>query len=688
MNRRHPIQLHFVSETGIEISHGRTVTSARPGWLRIEPVSEFARYKWIKLRYSSSFFDEPVRPLIRFVLTNGITITQPMNGAVLGSAQWIGRIPDNLVSASISPARQSGQFAFHIDSIRPIWRATLIGHGLRKNLDWLYWAMRSRLLSSHREAWQALGFATGGTAMDDYAQWHARLCRSIDLDGLDRPRSDWGVGVVVRLILKLKGHDPARLRATIQSLRGQVYPRWLLCAVTEETTPVAVLSEFRRQAAGDRRLSEMPLHIESAASVPKIFDNIDFVALIDSGDCLPDYALAVMAETLAQHSELELIYSDEDCIAPDGALTSPILKPAWSPVRQSHLGYVGRLTLVRSRLVSANRLKQLLADENAAIDDLRQSVPRSAIRHIPRILYHRQSSATDCPVFNTVRGDCATGESDDLSQWPEVGVVIPTRDGAKLLAECFAGLQDRTDYPSFETVVVDNGSTAPAAVRLLQQIAATPRFRVIRHPGPFNFSAMSNMGAQVTKARVLLFLNNDIAMLDRNWLKAMVRWAMKPDIGVVGAKLVFPDGRLQHAGVVLGFGGIAGHVYRRLPKDHRGYLDELTAPHEVTAVTGACMAVERSKFEAVSGFDAENLPVDLNDIDFCLRIAERGWSNIWSPHATLIHHQSATRGFDRDPFALYRKERAYFVDRWAHVIRDDPYFHPGLSLFAHDIALA
>ena len=329
-----------------------------------------------------------------------------------------------------------------------------------------------------------------------------------------------------------------------------------------------------------------------------------------------------------------------------------------------------------------------MADEDGAIDDLGREIPRSAIRHLRRILYHRQSPATGSPMRTPVQARHRIDGSDDPSHWPEVAVVVPTRDGAKLLAECFAGLQDNTDYPNFETVVIDNGSTAPDAIRLLQQIAAEPRTRVIQHPGPFNFSAMCNAGARATQARVLLFLNNDIAMLDPGWLKAMVRWAIRPDIGVVGAKLLFPNGQLQHAGVVLGFGGIAGHIYRRLPKDYPGYLAQLVVPHEVAAVTGACMAVERSKFEAVGGFDTEHLPVDLNDIDFCLRIAEHGWTNVWTPEATLIHHQSATRGIDSDPFALYRKERAYFVERWSHVIRDDPYFHPGLSLHAHDVALA
>jgi GT2 family glycosyltransferase len=168
----------------------------------------------------------------------------------------------------------------------------------------------------------------------------------------------------------------------------------------------------------------------------------------------------------------------------------------------------------------------------------------------------------------------------------------------------------------------------------------------------------------------------------------MVNYAIKPDVGVVGAKLLFPNGRIQHVGVVLGFGGIAGHIYRRFPQDYCGYLDQLTVPREIGAVTGACIAVERSKFDAVGGFDAENLPVDLNDMDFCLRIAERGWTNIWTPEATLVHHQSGTRGIDSDPFALYRKERSYFVERWAHMIRNDPYFHPALSLYAHEVALA
>jgi GT2 family glycosyltransferase len=287
----------------------------------------------------------------------------------------------------------------------------------------------------------------------------------------------------------------------------------------------------------------------------------------------------------------------------------------------------------------------------------------------------------------------AAGESNlDIETgtfaWPTVGVVIPTKDHAELLAECIRGLEETTDYPQLEIVVVDNGSTAKDALALLRDLRARARFTVLERPGPFNFSALSNDGAAATQAPMLLFLNNDIAMLKNDWLKPLVRWAMKPEVGVVGAKLLFPNGRIQHAGVVVGFGGLAGHVYRRAPSDHGGYRHRLAVPHEVTAVTGACIAIERSKFEMVGGFDAENVAVDLSDIDLCLRIGELGLTNIWTPESVLVHRQSASRGNDADPFSTYRKERTYFVERWLEVIRDDPFFHPGLSLFAHKVALA
>ncbi len=677
----------LVPDAGIAVVDGGTVASACPAWLRLEPVAALARRRWIRLRYSASFFDEPVRPLIRFTTAKGETITQPMNGPVLGTAEWIGRVPDGTVRAAISPVARTGPFAFRLDEVAAIARPALAWRGLRSGPDWLYWALRSKWMQSDREAWQALGFALGGTPVAHYAQWHARLARPLELDGLDRPRSDWRRGPVFRFVMRLGGDgDIDRLRATLRSLRAQVYPRWTLCALAAAGTHPALLAAFRDLAASERRLSALPADGATPPRPGEDFAPDDFVGRIDSGDTLPAYALAVVAEAAARDPALALAYSDEDETARDGAPACPVFKPGWHPTAVDSAGFFGRLALCRVRVLAADERERLLLDEDdAALAAVAKRLTPSAIRHIRRVLYTRGAPRDGGGAARHAAPVIRTG---DPASWPDVAVVIPTRDHAALLAECLRGLREKTDYPRLDIVVVDNGSSAPDALALLDDIATAPRTTVLRRPGPFNYAALSNDGARATPAPMLLFLNNDIAMLAPDWLRAMVRLAVRPEIGAVGARLLFANRRIQHAGVVLGFGGIAGHLYRRLPQRSPGYLHALAGPRAVSAVTGACLAVARDKFGAVGGFDAEHLPVDLNDIDFCLRLGERGWTNVLTPEATLIHLQSATRGIDDDPFALYRKERTYFVERWREAIRDDPFFHPGLSLYAHEVALA
>jgi GT2 family glycosyltransferase len=269
-----------------------------------------------------------------------------------------------------------------------------------------------------------------------------------------------------------------------------------------------------------------------------------------------------------------------------------------------------------------------------------------------------------------------------------VSVILPTRDNADCLATCIDGLTKGTDYPRLRITLVDNGSVKPDAVALLRDLKRRPQIEILERPGPFNYSALCNEAARASQAPMLLLLNDDIAMRDPDWLKPLVCWATRPDVGIVGAKLLFPNGRIQHAGVVLGLGGIAAHLYHEEDPAQAGYLDRLTVPHEVGAVTAACAVIERRKFDAVGGFDAINLPIDLNDIDLCLRLAECGLVTMWTPESVLIHHESASRG--RTPWSaeLYRSERAYFTARWQTAIRDDRYFHPNLSLFSYRPALA
>jgi GT2 family glycosyltransferase len=264
-------------------------------------------------------------------------------------------------------------------------------------------------------------------------------------------------------------------------------------------------------------------------------------------------------------------------------------------------------------------------------------------------------------------------------------LIIPTRDRADLLAACLSGLE-KTNPRDFDLVIADNGSRESATRDLLDRAGRYSWIRTLDLPGSFNFSALCNRAAEVAQGRVLVFLNNDTVAMQPDWLANLVSWAVRPDVGAVGAKLVYPSGNLQHAGLVLGLGGYAAHIDVGAEPAHRGYLDRLAVPHEVSAVTGACLAVEKSKFETIGGFDAARYPIELGDVDLCLRLSQRGWKTVFTPDAVLTHHESATRG--RSNVAKrYAKERRHFRESWGDAILDDPCFHPALSLTARRTSL-
>ena len=669
-------------ESGVEIRDGRTHAVSLPFWLRLEPAKRLCKCRWIRIRYSSGFFDEPVRPLIRFDTRSGNSFVQPMNGAIFGTAEWIGRVPNESVSIAISPGRRLGPFSFRIERVDVLSRPRLLQGGFFGDPLWAFWAIRSLMLDSQQEAWQSVKYALGGTPFKRYQEWVARMARPLDLEGFDRPRADWKAAPHLRLIMPLEGH-PRRLLATLRSLREQVHDNWSLHAIIGENADPSIRATYNEEIATDKRFSAfLP-----AAFKQEAFDNDDRLAVIQAGDVMPPYALAMVAETLVDRPDLAALYSDEDSLGRDNTVEAPIFKPNWSPIFHQAIPYVGRLTFLRhADLVAAGlTAADLLSDEQAALQQLLAAVQPGNVGHIRRVLYHRHKANVAPPIANATAIQKTQQPEPD---WPEVSVIIPTRDAARLLEACINGLKEKTDYPSFNVVLVDNGSKQIRARALLDNLRADPRFRVLDRPEPFNYAKLSNDGAHATNSPMLVFLNNDIRMIDASWLKNIVRLAMKPEVGVVGAKLLFPNRKIQHAGVVLGMGGISGHIYRRRRNRVTGYLQQAVNTREMIAVTGACIAVERSKFEAVGGFDAQNLPVDLNDIDLCLRIAERGWTNIWAADAVLIHVQSASRGVERNPFDQYRQERTYFTRRWVEAIRDDPYFHPGFSLSAHRPVLA
>lgn len=263
---------------------------------------------------------------------------------------------------------------------------------------------------------------------------------------------------------------------------------------------------------------------------------------------------------------------------------------------------------------------------------------------------------------------------------PMASIIIPTRDRADLMRTCMAGLLQRTDYANFEILIIDNGTSEPEALALLQTFSADPRVRVLPRPGPFNWSDLNNFGVSQMHGEVAILLNNDTEIIDPGWLREMMSQAIRPEIGAVGAKLLYADRTIQHAGVVLGPAGRATHMWRHALGDARGYLDQLIITRQVTVVTGACLAVRREVYLAVGGCDAEGLAVTWNDSDLCLRIRAHGLRVIWCPYVVMLHLEQATRGSDETPDGRLRfgRELAWMRTRWHEALDTDPFLHPDL----------
>ena len=265
---------------------------------------------------------------------------------------------------------------------------------------------------------------------------------------------------------------------------------------------------------------------------------------------------------------------------------------------------------------------------------------------------------------------------------PRVSVIIPTRNGLKVLKPCLTSLLGITRYPDLEVLVVDNGSDDPATLQFLAELEGQGKIRVLRDPGPFNYSALNNQAVEQASGELICLLNNDIEVIDPGWLEELVVQALRPGVGAVGARLLYPNRTLQHGGVLLGVGGVANHAHLGWPGDHPGYFSRAQLTQEMAAVTGACLLVSRANYLVVGGLDADNLKVAFNDVDFCLKLREQGLQNVYVPAAKLIHHESVSRGQDLSPekAARFAAEVAWMQQRWGEQLPHDPAYNPNLSL--------
>ncbi len=532
-------------------------------------------------------------------------------------------------------------------------------------------------------------------------------------------------GPLISVLLPVFNTDPRWLERALASVRAQAYPRWELCIADDASTEPRIRPILEAAAALDLRirlcLRERNGHICEATNSALELATGELCVLFDHDDELRPHSLLMVAEEFAAHPDAELVYSDEDKIDELGRRFDPHFKPDWNPDLLSSQNYVCHLAAFRTATLRA--LGGMRPGFEGSQDwdlflRLSERVSADSIRHIPRILYHWRAVPGSTAVGADQKDYAAraaeraltehyarTGVRATLEQtagghWrarlalpltrPLVSILIASHNAADLVRLCIASLVARTDYAPFEIVLVDNRSDAPDALALFDELERNGIVRLLRYPHPFNYSAINNFAAREARGEILCLLNNDIEIRDGGWLTEMVSHAVRPEIGAVGTRLLFPDLTVQHAGVIVGLGGVAGHGFKRFHRNEPGHQFRPHLVHNLSAVTAACLVIRRKVYEEVGGLDEVALPVAFNDVDFCLRVQARGYRNLYTPFAEIIHHESATRGSDNTPEKVerFRREIEAIKTRWGDSLLTDPAYNPNLSLDSEDFAFA
>jgi glycosyltransferase involved in cell wall biosynthesis len=508
--------------------------------------------------------------------------------------------------------------------------------------------------------------------------------------------------------------DPVFLTQAIDSVLSQSYANWELCIsddCSEDSTTQAILSRYERNDKIKIKFRNKNGHISVASNTALSMATGEFIAFLDHDDLLHPHALAAVASAINDDPSVDIIYSDEDKIDENSNRFAPHFKSDWNPDLLFSQNYICHLTVFRAPLIK--RLRGLRAGFEGAQDHdllLRATELTSKICHIPHVLYHWRaksgSTALDTKEkdYTNAAAEKAIAEaferrdikanasmtdfgvyhkiSYELPQEkPRVTAIIPTKDYSSSLGVVIDGLLNKTDYPNLEIIVINNDSQEPETFDFFQK-AKRQGVKIIDFPGEFNYSAINNFAVKNATGDILLLLNNDVEVINNQWLKELVSHSIRHGIGAVGPRLYYPDDHVQHDGIVIGIGGVAGYANPRLHRNEVGEHGGSRLSRNYSAVTGAVLAVRKEIYEKVGGLDEKNLAVAFNDVDFCLKLTELGYRNLFTPFAELYHHESLSRGDDTSPkkSRRFQKEALYMKSRWSKQIENDPYYNPNLSL--------
>jgi GT2 family glycosyltransferase len=557
-----------------------------------------------------------------------------------------------------------------------------------------------------------------------YERWvHEHRMRPADIKRLREMLPLFTLRPTFSVLMPVYNTSEEFLRAAIESVQTQVYPDWELCIADDASTKPHVRQILQECAAGDPRIKlvfrESNGRIAATSNSALAIASGDFIALLDHDDVLTPDALFENALVVNRRPDVDIIYSDEDKIE-EGRLRDPYFKPDWSPDSLLSRNYVSHLGVYRRSLLQEIGGFREGFDGSQDYDlVLRASEHSGRVEHIPRVLYHwrihdestashreQKGHAYDAAAQAIEQALVRRGEpgrvlgSDflpgtytvryEIQRAGRISIIIPTRDHGDDVDRCLTSVFAGLTYPDIEVVLLDNGTTDRNSLSIFGSwLAREPeRVKLVSYDVPFNFSKINNYAAQQSSGSYLLFLNNDTEVITPDWLEAMVEQAQRPSIGAVGAKLLYADGTVQHAGVIIGLGGVAGHSHKYFPSGAPGYFGTLQTVNNFSAVTAACLMVRRDVFDEVGGFD-ERLAIAFNDVDFCLRVQAAGYQNIYLPHVELFHHESKSRGHEDTPQKRERffNEQVIMRERWNTGDYADPHYNRNLTLDTEDFAI-
>ena len=466
------------------------------------------------------------------------------------------------------------------------------------------------------------------------------------------------------LLLPSNREDPMLLLQTVESVLSQICSNWVLYILDGD----CLSSDWTRKIL-EKEDSRIRL------THPTSSEMSNWVVPLIPGLMLDESALLNVSNSLVENPKTLILFGDHDHVDDSRFFHDPHMKPPWNRDLLASMNYMGPFIVWEKTLWGENKDKTV--NQHELLIEATRNLLDESILHVPKILTSMHVSGDGSHLLPEARRIIHELPSPE----PMVSVIIPTRDRGKMLRKCLKSLFDITDYPNFEVVLIDHDSSEKLALRTISEFESKNNFKVAKFMGSFNFSAIINQAADLAGGEVFVLLNNDTEIVESAWLTELVSQVCRPEVGIAGGLLLFGDSTIQHAGIHPGVGGLMGHGHKHLSSDSSGYFNRLRAVHEVAAVTGACLAIQKSTWNELGGLDEQHLPVAYNDVDLCLKARQNGLRVIFTPYSVLVHHESISRGIDHDPEHNIRLQNEIKVmeERWGEMLNFDPAYNPNLS---------